>query len=279
MIRALLWSITASTPHFKGKFRLFSALSRPGRPPGLVVTRGGARFRLWGHDLNEWYIATQRNHSSNVSDCLDRLAASRVPCVLWDIGANIGGVALPFLRRHAEARAICFEPSPEVAGRLLANLALNPDLAARCEVVVTPLADRDGATRFFVSSETFNSGVGGLGLSHNRGTCGVRTVCQTGDTAALASELPPPTLIKLDVEGFELEVLNGLVQTLKCHRPAIVFEHSLYRHRERGYAANDVVVSRLRQLEYEIWSLDGSRRVTDDELGSDCDLLALPRSG
>lgn len=277
-MRKLLLEIASRTPGFRGKLRLFAALARPNGPPGTVVTRNGVRFRLWGHDLNEWYIATQNVHSDHVTACLDRLFSGVAAPVLWDIGANIGGVTLPLLRRNPSARAVCFEPSPEVAGRLLANLALNPALAKRCDVVVLPLTDRHGPAAFYVSSETFNSGVGGLCASHNRAGSPVRTYGLTGDEVFEAGGLPAPTVIKLDVEGFEMETLRGLTRTLKRTRPAVVFEHSLYRFKERGISEVDLVVKQVESCGYGVFHLDGVRRVGPEDLARDCDLLALPNS-
>jgi FkbM family methyltransferase len=277
-MRKLLWEIASRTPGFRGKFRLCAALARPKGPPGTVVTRNGVSYRLWGHDLNEWYIATQNVHSDQVTVCLDRLSSGVAAPVLWDIGANIGGVTLPFLQRNPSARAVCFEPSPEVAGRLLANLSVNPALAKRCDVVLLPLTDRHGPTAFFVSSETFNSGVGGLGVSHNRAGSPVRTFGLTGNEMLETGGLPPPTVIKLDVEGFELETLKGLAGTLTRMKPAVVFEHSLYRFKERGIGEVDVVVRHLESCGYSVFHLDGVQRVGSADLSGDCDLLALPNS-
>jgi FkbM family methyltransferase len=276
-MRKLLWEIASRTPGFKGKSRLFSALSRPSKPAGTVVSRQGVRFRLWGHDLNEWYIATQSLHSEKVSACIDREASRCTDPVLWDVGANIGAVTLPFLKRHPNGRAVCYEASAEVAGRLLGNISLNPELASRCDVVLLPLMEREAPTEFFVSSETFNSGVGGLGVSHNRSGSPVRTYGITGDAVLSMWDLPAPQVIKLDVEGFELEVLKGLGGVLAKSKPSVIFEHSLYRFRERGIASNDVVVTHLRGCGYEIYHLDGTRKLDHADLRRDCDLLALPR--
>ena len=37
-------------------------------------------------------------------------------------------------------------------------------------------------------------------------------------------KLPPPDFIKIDVEGFEMEVLKGMESLLKTHRPALLIE-------------------------------------------------------
>jgi FkbM family methyltransferase len=255
-------------------------MCRPDGPSGVVVTRHGARFRLHGHDLNEWYVATQRAHSSEVSACLDRLCAApsdRKACVLWDIGANIGAVTIPFLVRNHAARAVCFEPSPEVAGRLLENLRLNGSVHGRAEVISVPLGERDGPVDFFVSSEPFNSGVGGLGESHNRAAQPIRTVSVRGDAVPGGWKVPEPTIVKIDVEGFELEVLRGMHRILRDQQPAVIFEHSGYRIRERaGRSASDVC-DFLETAGYQVFDLSGTQSIRGAELSSDCDLLALPR--
>lgn len=277
-MRRILWGLSACLPAFRGKQRLFQLLARPSRSSGIVVHRQGAAFRLHGHDLNEWYVATQRWHSSEVSECLDRLAGhahSGVPAVLWDIGSNIGAVAIPFLRRHPSARAVCFEPSPEVAGRLIGNLNLNPSVRSRADVVIAPLCEFDGPVGFFASAEPLNSGMGGLGPSDGRTRAPIRSIGVRGDMAVSLWGLPYPTVVKIDVEGFELEVLRGMQGVLQERQPSVVFEHSLHRIGEREGHSVTTVCDFLRSLGYEIYSLRGGGPIAESDLGHDCDLLAV----
>lgn len=63
----------------------------------------------------------------------------------------------------------------------------------------------------------------------------------------------PVSLIKIDVEGFELEVIEGADGLLKKHRPAIVFETEV-RHQPAGRSVEDVF-SKLGSLDYEIQAI------------------------
>lgn len=40
----------------------------------------------------------------------------------------------------------------------------------------------------------------------------------------MAGQIPPPDVLKIDVEGAELDVFRGAVQMLKAKRPVILFE-------------------------------------------------------
>ena len=44
------------------------------------------------------------------------------------------------------------------------------------------------------------------------------------DELVSSGELPPPTVVKIDVEGAELAVLEGMRETIGAHRPAIICE-------------------------------------------------------
>jgi FkbM family methyltransferase len=272
-VKRWIWGVSSRTPPFRGKERLVALLSRPRRVSYSQITRQGVRWSLHGHDLNEFAIAVRPNHSPLLSASIAAEIVRRDVKVLWDIGANVGAIALPLLREFAELRAVLFEPSAEVAGRLIRNLSNNPDLFQRATIVNVALSESEGICNFFVSNETFNSGVAGLGHSHNRFQFAVRVQAYPGDRLVDTGICPVPQLIKIDVEGFELEVFRGLRATLERHRPTIVFEHSLYRLRERNQDSSSVT-SFLESLGYAVYRLSDGLRVTPDDLGHDADFIA-----
>ena len=96
-------------------------------------------------------------------------------------------------------------------------------------------------------------------------------VRERGDAAVAELELPPAGILKIDVEGFEAEVLAGLRATLERDRPVILFELSdrtrgAFKH-EEGLRASLYADHRL----YEV----GTRSVRPYVIGGLIGLVML----
>lgn len=232
-------------PGFRGKGRLLrlldSALRHCGassRPLNLVVD--GTRYDLITEDLIDFRTAYFGGHDTRVVDFLDaRIRPTRT--VLWDVGANVGSIFLPLARRHPELWVEAFEPAPPVIARLRRNLALNPDLAPRVRVHDLALHNRDTVVDFYVSGTDTNSGLGSLAASEAARSRPVPVAARTGDRLVETGVAVAPDLIKLDLEGFEYEALDGLRRVLAATRHVVVvFEHEPYRLAERGVGARAI---------------------------------------
>lgn len=271
--RKIIWGLSHKTSNFKGKESLVALISRPNSLNHIEINRQGVNWLLQGHDVNEFAIAARHNHSPLLSKSLSEEIEKHNVHIFWDIGANIGGIALPLLKEFPYLKVILFEPSAEVAGRLIRNLSNNPDLFQRSMIMNIALSDSDGINDFYVSNETFNSGVAGLGHSHNRFQFAVGVQAYTGDSLVGSKKCPVPELIKIDVEGFELEVLKGLKKTLIQFHPPIFFEHAIYRLKERKHA-QDQVTNFLESLGYAIFRLSDNKKITSADLARDADFVA-----
>jgi FkbM family methyltransferase len=137
-----------------------------------------------------------------------------------DVGANRGLFA--FTARHLvgdSGQVICFEPNPDCAAILEQEVAANG--VTNLTVHHFGLGDRD--EELTLSVPAINSGEGTFGrTAYEQSSCHeVRAWTKIGDPL-LRSE--SPSLIKIDVEGFECKVIAGLAQTIRQHRPIILTE-------------------------------------------------------
>lgn len=132
-----------------------------------------------------------------------------------DIGANVGNHSLYVAAFLNPGVIIPFEPNPEAYKLLLANVAMN-GVADRFDLSNLGLgvsSGRDGG--FGVSGAERNLGGGKL----TAGTGDIATV--SGDEALAGRTVD---MIKIDVEGMEMAVLEGLRETLARCRPVLLIE-------------------------------------------------------
>jgi FkbM family methyltransferase len=230
------------SPMFRGKQRLvrsLDALLRTKDRPLLRTVRGVC-FRLDTADLIDFELAYHGGHDRHVLDHIATMVGSS-PEVLWDVGANVGAISLPLARRFANLVVHAFEPSPKVVTRLRENVALNPGLAGRLFIHPFAVADRCTMMPFYESDERSNSGVGSLLRGANTSQHAVQVPAYTCDAIVDQLGIPKPTIMKLDVEGSEFEVLSGASFLASCPNIRVVFESSAYRLKEAGRGPSRVV--------------------------------------
>lgn len=131
------------------------------------------------------------------------------PATVIDGGANIGQFARAAAETFPDARVFSFEPLPEVAAKLRANLASCP----RITTFETALGSHDGTLRFF--RDAYDLASSALPTAGNAArTEEVEVAVGRLDTLLPADALSAPVLLKLDLQGFELEALRGAPETL-----------------------------------------------------------------
>jgi FkbM family methyltransferase len=154
------------------------------------------------------------NH--NLELLLGFLLAEDSNCI--DVGANEGRFLWHMTQRAPHGRHFAWEPVPHLASRLR-------ELFPAVEVHDAAVGDTPaGETSFIVvKNDPAYSGLKARDYPDDYETEEISVRVERLD-----SELPPdyaPTLIKIDVEGAELGVLRGAAETIRRHRPFIVFEH------------------------------------------------------
>lgn len=122
-----------------------------------------------------------------------------------DVGANVGAYTVLACAVKGTT-GICCEPVPGTYGRLLENLRLN-DLSGRVEALNIGLADKEGELLFTSGENTTNHVVS----ENEHAPSSVRVKVAPLD-AVLHGRVP--SVLKIDVEGFETTVLAGASATL-----------------------------------------------------------------
>jgi FkbM family methyltransferase len=151
----------------------------------------------------------------------DALRAQGKPVNFFDVGANIGHHTL-FMASHSD-RIFSFEPFSVVRDEMARKLSHAK--VTNTTIFPVALGDRN-ETGSYRPPTGANQGTGTLGdnLPDNASTENISVQVVRGDDFFAANNLPPISLLKMDVEGYEVKVLEGLRETLWRDRPPILME-------------------------------------------------------
>jgi FkbM family methyltransferase len=204
--------------------RLVEALTRPIRHCDLRVMRGrlaGARINLGGSFVR--YLTGDAE--PEVQDALAELV--KPGQTVYDVGANIGFFTMLCSRLVGpQGRVYAFEPVPQNLATLKRNVALNG--LTNVVVVEKALSSSTGTAEMFVSPwSAFHSlNVAGASKQENHGPQSGAIVVQTIalDEFVHGDGVRAPDLVKIDVEGAELVVLDGMRETLRSRAPLLLVE-------------------------------------------------------
>jgi FkbM family methyltransferase len=136
--------------------------------------------------------------------------------VFYDVGANIGVFSLLAAHRVGpDGRIVAFEPHAATIATLLENVALN-GLGGRVDVLSCALHRSSGHLPFLYRSLTAGSGLSQVGATRDPFGHDAEPVARelkavvTADDLLVSGTIPPPDVIKIDVDGNEAQVLAGM---------------------------------------------------------------------
>ena len=188
------------------------------------------------------------------------------PSVIYDIGAADGVWSRQAARLWQQARLVCFEPLVEHRQALA---ALKEDLPGRVTVIECGCGDTDTQLRIGVTDFLYDSSFAYSGTS-SREVPVFRL-----DTLLATREIPPPSFIKIDVQGFEKRLMDGGAKALES-ADCVLLECTFF-----AFCAEmrtlDVTVAYMSErgfVPYEF--VDFLRRPLDGAMGQ-CDILFVKR--
>ena len=200
-------------------------------PVATIDTKYGPLYCRVGHGRLLWRAKSFFTEEPQTISWLEQLQPEDVLC---DIGANVGLYSI-YAAKFRGCRVFAFEPEAQNFALLLANISMN-DIGGRCLPTCLAIAGKTGMGRLRIRSLTkggaynlFRAGdesavpesVKAATLDYDAGF----DQLMLGTTLdALVGEhgLPPPTHIKIDVDGIEPQIIAGGLETLKTARSILV---------------------------------------------------------
>lgn len=184
------------------------------------------------------------------------ISTTKAGDTVYDVGAHVGYFSLLFGKLVGpRGIVIAIEPSPAVLDRLEHNIRRNiRRIHARVDVKPLAASNQLGHARFFLGGSTSTGRLARL-PADAPGESIVEVPTVTLDSLVTGG-LPPPNVIKIDVEYYEARVIEGSLCTIKKYRPVVLCEiHDIENAR--------AVYSSLTNLGYSILHL-GSGSTWDD---------------
>ncbi len=176
-------------------------------------------------------------------------SAAPADALLLDVGAHLGLFAVVHLALGPAHRAVLFEPSPVLSAGSADWIGLN-GVAHRGEVRCAGVGDT-------VETRVVETDALGFASVSREGAAGVAVPFTTIDHVCRSEGLKP-AIIKIDVEGYEAEVLDGARETLGRDQPVLCLELHLDVLEQRGKPLT-AVLGALEARGYTFESSGGQR--------------------
>lgn len=210
--------------------------------------------------------------------------------VFLDVGANIGYHSLCVASSFENSECICFEPNPVIYQQLIRNIKLNNQLK-NIHAYDIAVSDCDGEVEFYMQDEScFNRGISSLVYNwdlkmHDRGVSRINVKAAKLDDFLDESTKSRVSVIKIDTQGTEYQVICGFMNIIEKVRPVIFFEFETAYHPENPTEILSKIIAKISVFEYkvflvkdrcpEIFSKFDISLISKD-LSFECDFVCLP---
>jgi FkbM family methyltransferase len=152
---------------------------------------------------------------------LKNLAKSKVNPIIFDIGANIGFHSIEIAESNPKAKIYSFEPSISTRKILEYNIQ-NKHLENQVKIIPFAVSDSIGKANFYQTNDNAYSSLKDTQRKEVIDKIEVDVI--TIDEFMVREQLKNIDLIKIDVEGFDTEVIKGGLKTFVEFKPDIFIE-------------------------------------------------------
>lgn len=224
-------------------------------PEIQLATDGDLNYALFKHDDIVSNHVRRGGYEQELQTETAKLLAGCTGGIVLDIGANLGSYTVPVAKAHPHLTVHSFEPQRVVYYQLCANVFLNRLDNVYCYQY--GLSDAEWAEPLVMPDYEKESNIGAFSVDPavREKDYEVRTEGATEFINCVKLDLLKLTnvrLIKIDVEGHELEALSGAYETLQINNfPPIIFESWTWKFPEKRAK----LMGYLQDLGYEITNI------------------------
>ncbi len=239
--------------------------------PGTLrtIVRNGIRFELDLGDYMQWCVY----FGISIEPRAQLYELVQPGQIALDVGTNVGEVLLNFAKRVGErGEAFGFEVNPGTFRHCMHNVALNSFQNVR--VFNVGLGSEAG--EFALARPTARNS-GGDRIISIASESGISVRVTTLDEFVREQRIERVDLMKIDVEGFEVNVLRGAQATIEQFRPTLFIEVDDENLRQQGSNASELM-EHLERWRYRVTSAEGNCliRKADRLEGRHFDIIARP---
>lgn len=194
------------------------------------------------------------------------LALAKPNFIVLDIGTNIGSTLLQFANKIGEnGRVYGFEPDPINFKACKENIKLNTFNNLKVENI--GLGDEKGSFNLVVDTET-NRGGNRIELkTQDKNTTTIKVECL--DDWIIKNKIKKIDLIKIDVEGFETNVVKGGLTILKKMHPILFIEVDDNNLKKVESSAKELIAL-IEELGYDITNANDNSKVSSKDNFTNC---------
>lgn len=199
----------------------------------------------------------QRTLTKDLFTDIAFLLQKREVKTILDVGANVGFVTYQFQKRFPQAEIYCFEPNPSVFQQLKQNYAneshihlYRQGIADECGELLFNLNANSGTSSFLQPTKYHHDHQARHMLEP------ILSPVITLDRFASESQIDHIDILKLDIEGYELNALKGAGQLLTDQNIDIIYtEVNLVRSYENQALFHELT-AHLERTNYHLFNLD-----------------------
>jgi FkbM family methyltransferase len=223
--------------------------------PWVVKTRNRVRHLGFAQALYQRWKSTFDYEERFGRELIDNIDSQSV---VWDVGANVGLYTQKFIDKGAR-KVVCVEPAPMAVAALQARFAGLPAVEERVIILPMALSDTAGTARMSANGASPTNRLSpGAASPVAPAADSIVVEVNRADEVIARQKLPPPNVLKIDVEGFELEALRGFGDCIHSQQLRAVFieMHFSLLH-ERGLdRAPDEISRMLKKAGFTVRWLD-----------------------